>query len=112
MGDASTIYAEAGNYYFVAAELFMRKGPQYGGRFDSCEGVIGALLFPEGESVGGYVFPDEDCKICFLVGRRRGVYTTNRCCSFSIFINRLVSKNAFMRGVLEDIAEWRMWIRD
>ena len=55
--------------------MLVRRGPQYGGRFDSSEGVVGALLLPEGELVGGYVFSDEDCKICFS-GEEERVYTT------------------------------------
>ena len=41
-------YTEAGNYDVVMAELLVGKGPQYGGRFDSREGVVGALLLPQG----------------------------------------------------------------
>ena len=51
--DASMTYTEAGNYDLVTAELLVRRGPQYGGRFDSREGVVGALLLPEEEP---YVF--------------------------------------------------------
>ena len=65
MGDASTTYMKAGNYDFVTAELLVRRGPQYRGRFDSREGVIGVFLLPERERepVGDYVVSDEDCKV-------------------------------------------------
>ena len=69
MGDASMTYTEEGNYDFIAAEFFVRGGPRYGGRFNSRKGVVGALLLPKGEPVGGYVL-----KILtyVLVRRRRG----------------------------------------
>ena len=62
-------------YDCVTAKLLVRRGPRYGGRFDSCEDVVGVLLLPEGEPVGGYVFSDEDCKI-FFSGEEESVYTT------------------------------------
>ena len=71
IGDASMTYTEAGNYDFMTAEVLTRGGPRYGSRFDSREGVVGTLLLPEGAPVGGHVFTEEHCKICFI-GRRRG----------------------------------------
>ena len=67
-----------------------------GGRFDSREGVLGPLLLPKGEPVGGYVFSDEDCKIC-INGEEGKINTTERRCSFGFFIALFVSRNAFIR---------------
>ena len=64
MGDASMTCMDAGNYNFMMVEFLIGRGPRYGGRFDSREGIDGALLLPKGEPVGGYVFFDEDCRIC------------------------------------------------
>ena len=58
--------------------------------------VVGALLSPEGEPVGGSVFSDEDCKICCSRKEERD-YTTKRCCNFSLFIVLFISRKAFMR---------------
>ena len=96
MGDASMTNTEAGNYDFVTAVLLVRGGPRYGGRFDSRKSVVGGLLLPEGEPVGGYVFSDEDCKVCFS-GEEVRVYTAKRCCSSGFFIDFFVSRDAFMR---------------
>ena len=56
-------YMGAGNYGFLTAKFLVQRGPRHGGRFDSRQDVVGALLSPEGESVSGYVISDEDCKI-------------------------------------------------
>ena len=47
----------------MMAEFLVRGGPRYGGRFDSREGFVGALMLPEREPVDVYVISDEDCEI-------------------------------------------------
>jgi len=77
MGDTSMTYTEAPKYDFVTPMLLVRGGPRYGGRFDFRESIAGGLLLPEGEPAGGYVFRDEDCKVCFS-GEELRVYMTKR----------------------------------
>ena len=95
--DASMTYTEPGNYDFVTAELLVRGEPRCEDRFDLRESVVRALLLPKREPVGGHVISDKDCKIC-LSGKKEKVYSTERCCSFGLFIDLLVSRNVFMRG--------------
>ena len=63
MGKASMTCTEAGNYDFMTVEFLVRRGPRYGGKFDSRKGAVGGLLLPEREPVAGYVISDKDCKI-------------------------------------------------
>ena len=65
VSNAGVTYTEAGDYDFVTTVFLVRGGPRYGGRFNSRKSVVGCLLLPEGEPVGGYVFSDEDCKVGF-----------------------------------------------
>ena len=48
------------------------------------------------------MFSDEDCKICFSEEEEVRVYTTEKCCSFGFSIDRIVFRNAFMRGNPEE----------
>ena len=47
MGNASMTCTQPGNYDFVRVVFLVRGGPRYGCRYDSREGVVGALLLPE-----------------------------------------------------------------
>ena len=55
----------------MTKEFLVGRGPRYGGKFDLRKGFVGALLLPEGETVGGYVFSDKGCKVCFVFLQRR-----------------------------------------
>ena len=46
-------------------------------------------------------FFDEDCNIC-CSGEEERANTTEGCCSFGVYIDLLVSENAFMRGNPEE----------